>query len=156
MMELIIVRHATAAPPRSFVSDDDRPLTPDGQKQAVAAGKAIRKLADEEVRILCSPKLRALETAQAIATELGAGPPETEPSLAGGVGPDVIVSSLEPCKSGMLILVGHAPDVGRILAHILDPGWPGAVPFPTAGYARIEVDGIPPREEGRLITFESP
>jgi phosphohistidine phosphatase SixA len=83
-------------------------------------------------------------------------PPEPSAYLRGDHEPDEILRALAPVRADCLILVGHEPDMGRLLGRLLDPAWRGAIPFPPAGYACVEVDAIPPAREGRLRAFGSP
>lgn len=156
MITLILVRHALAAPRGLRCSDDERPLTPEGREQAQRTGEALRGLISADVQILCSPKRRAHETAEAVAAGLGPDVrPESWVYLRGDHEPDEILRALAPPRTDCLILVGHEPDMGRLLARLLDPAWRGTIPFPPGGYARVEVDAIPPAREGRLRSFGS-
>ncbi len=67
MLTLILTRHGEAAPSDIMLGGQlDVPLTPDGRHEAEALA---RRLADVRIdRIISSPMLRALETAQTVAT----------------------------------------------------------------------------------------
>jgi phosphohistidine phosphatase len=157
MITLILVRHAKAAPRSRSRPDDVRPLTPEGREQAHRTGEIVRGLVFPGARVLCSPKRRALETAEAIATGLESeARPETRDCLRGDCEPDEILRALASSQSNCLVLVGHEPDMGRLLARLLDPAWRGTIPFPPAGYAHVQVDALPPTREGRLRAFGGP
>lgn len=156
-MNLILVRHAEAAAQTLSISDPDRPLTAAGKKDAARAGGAIAGLRIAEPRVVCSPKRRAKETAAILASTIGLGAPEEIPCLLGGLEPDSILSDLAAFAGApTLIAVGHEPDMGRLLARLIDPAWAGTIPFPTAGFAWVEIGALPPPRAGRLRLFADP
>ena len=65
---LWLLRHAEAADGQP---DDDRPLTERGLQQAESAGRALARLGTNIDACLCSPKLRAVQTAQRVCEQLG-------------------------------------------------------------------------------------
>ena len=109
---IYLLRHGEAA---DAVAGDDaaRPLTEKGERQALAAGMALRELGVGIDACLASPKVRARETARIAAEVLGVTMEETE-ALRGGR-----FDSLELAAGrGDVLLVGHEPDfseeVGRL------------------------------------------
>lgn len=62
---LILMRHAQAAP--TLTADGLRPLTPQGRQQALHAAAALARAGLRPRTLLCSPLLRALQTAQLLA-----------------------------------------------------------------------------------------
>jgi phosphohistidine phosphatase len=109
---IYLLRHGEA---EDAVAGDDaaRPLTEKGERQALAAGMALRELGIEIDACLASPKVRARETARIAAEVLGVAVEETE-ALRGGR-----FDSLELVAGrGDVLLVGHEPDfseeVGRL------------------------------------------
>jgi len=102
------VRHAEAA---AGEPDAVRPLTAEGREQARALGE---KLAAHGLdAVVCSPLLRARETAELIARAAGVEP-ETEEQLA----PGADVTSLSAAVSGKgetVVVVGHQPDCSEIV-----------------------------------------
>jgi phosphohistidine phosphatase len=110
-MELLIVRHAEAAPGEP---DELRPLTPDGRDQARALGARLRVEGVRLDAILTSPLLRARETGKLIGRELGLEPVPDE-RLAPGA--DAVgVSAAAGEHGGTLLVVGHQPDCSQIAA----------------------------------------
>lgn len=137
--------------------DGNRPLTPAGERASARAGRSIAELGLPEPRVVCSPKLRARQTAAILASTIGTGEPQELACLLGGLDPDQILAGLGPANgAGTLIAVGHEPDMGRLLARLIDPAWSGAIPFPTAGVAWIEIGALPPPRAGRLRLFADP
>jgi phosphohistidine phosphatase len=115
---IYLLRHGEA---EDAVAGDDagRRLTEKGERQALAAGMALRELGVEVDACLASPKVRARETARIAAEVLGVAVEETE-ALRGGR-----FDSLELAAGrGDVLLVGHEPDfseeVGRLTGANVD------------------------------------
>ena len=85
-MQLVIIRHAEAAPGSP---DELRPLTPAGREQARLLGLQLREQGIQPDAVVSSPLLRALETAAALAGLLGLGDPEVDERLAPGAAPPI-------------------------------------------------------------------
>jgi phosphohistidine phosphatase len=124
-MELYLLRHAIAveregfSPPR----DRERPLTREGirRMRRIAHGMAGLRISPD--LILTSPFLRASQTAEIVAAELGCKVPEALPHLQpGGDLQDLIAVLRERIRTApCILLVGHAPALG-ILASVLLTG----------------------------------
>ena len=70
MTRLFLVRHAEPVSPATFDgSDFERPLSPRGLKQALWTARKLKT--SGAIELLSSPLARCLQTAQAIAQELG-------------------------------------------------------------------------------------
>jgi phosphohistidine phosphatase len=111
-MDLILWRHAEAedGPP-----DAKRKLTPRGRKQAKQIARWLRQRLPADARILVSPAVRAVQTAQALELpyeeigKLGTG--ASASSLFGAAG--------WPQAGGTVVVVGHQPTLGRVAALLL-------------------------------------
>jgi len=156
MVHLILVRHAEAVAASSAVADDKRPLTKAGVEDAAATGLLLKGLGLPQPTILCSPRQRALETARIIAARMEAREPYPMDSLLGGYEPDAVLSTLDGQSEPCFILVGHEPDMGRLLGRLLNPASQAAIPFTAAGFAWVELQGVPMKEPGRLRLFGDP
>lgn len=124
----MIVRHAEA---EAGQPDELRPLTAGGRAQARALGERLRSNGVEPEAVVCSPLLRARETA----TALGLGEPAIDERLAPGATPEDVRSVAET-YSGTVVVVGHQPDCGRAAAVLGDGTEP---PFPPCGHATLEL-----------------
>jgi phosphohistidine phosphatase len=100
---LWLLRHGEAA---EGSPDAERPLTKKGERQARAAGKALKKLGVKIDACLTSPKVRAFETARLACQSLGIEP-QQEPKLAGG---PFDAEALAAGLGDNVLLVGHDPD----------------------------------------------
>lgn len=129
-MQLLIVRHAEAAPGSP---DELRPLTPNGREQARALGESLREQGVQPDAVLSSPLLRARETAAA----LGLGETEVDERLAPGATPDDIREAASE-RGALVLVVGHQPDCGRAAAVLSDGPEPA---FPPCGHALVELSG---------------
>jgi phosphohistidine phosphatase len=110
---IYLLRHGEAEDREGAVDDAARRLTEKGERQAQAAGTALRELGVGIDACLTSPKVRARETARIAAEVLGVEVEETE-ALRGGP-----FDALELAAGrGDALLVGHEPDfsaeVGRL------------------------------------------
>lgn len=133
---LWLLRHAEAA---DGSPDDERPLTERGMRQAEAAGRALEALGVTIDTCLSSPKLRAMQTAQAACAPLGvevtvdrrlAGEPFDAEELAAGLG-DVL-------------LVGHDPSFSLQLHDL------------TGAQARMKKGGLAGIAKGELVVLLRP
>jgi len=128
-MQLLIVRHADAAPGSP---DELRTLTPRGREQARSLGDELRGRGLLPDAVLSSPLLRARETAAA----LGLGSPVVDERLAPGATPaDIRQAAVE--RGELVLVVGHQPDCGHAVAALTGGPEPG---FPPCGHALVELD----------------
>lgn len=105
-----LLRHGDAEP-SAGKSDPERDLTEKGERQARAAGAAMKALGVELDVCLTSPKVRARRTAELACEALGT-PIEEDDRLAGGDFDPVEVAA----GRGEVMLVGHEPDFSSAVA----------------------------------------
>jgi phosphohistidine phosphatase len=157
-MELLLLRHAEAAPAGG--SDSDRPLTSEGRRVAERLGRGLARLDLAPEGVYSSPLLRARETADCVMEGLGRQRsliqicPELEP----GATPARIMKLLEGRPtSRRTMLVGHQPDMGRMLSFVLSGGsMELEFSIRPATVCVAEIDSIPLRAPGRLILLAGP
>ena len=130
-MRLILIRHADADPGKP---DELRRLNETGREQARALGEQLAANGVEPDALLTSPLLRARETGDAIAGELGC---ESEPNdaLAPGATAGAVRRAVEG-RGETVIVVGHQPDCGQIAAELGDGTEPR---FPPAGMVELDL-----------------
>lgn len=153
-MKLLIVRHATAV--RSDtpdLADEDRPLTSRGRKRFKKAAKGLAEILASPDLLLTSPLLRARETAK-IAGKVWKVEPTEEPLLSGGTPEALLAAVATHPEDSVVALVGHEPDLGRLLAHVVG-GVGERLPFKRGGAALVELEGGE-GGGGRLIWFMPP
>jgi phosphohistidine phosphatase len=108
---IYLLRHGDAEPGNG--DDAARKLTPKGERQAKAAGRALAALNVKIDACLTSPKARAAQTARLVCDALSVEP-ETAVELRGGG----FEAPALTAGRGEVLLVGHEPDfsaeVGRL------------------------------------------
>jgi phosphohistidine phosphatase len=161
-MYLYLMRHgiAVAADEPKVESDETRPLTSKGAKRIRRAARGLRRLGVSFDAVLTSPLLRARQTAEIVAAELGLEAYLEEiPELAPQHSVDRLVSALARFDNKKaLILVGHEPLLGFAFSFFMGgrDGVSFAVALKKGGVCCIEIDALPPREPGTLQWFLTP
>ena len=117
-MDIILWRHADA---EDGADDLARRLTAKGEAQAAAMAKWLRRHLPAHYVVLASPARRAQQTAAALHAAI-----QTQQELAPGASPRQI---LDLCRKhqGLVVVVGHQPDLGRTAAHLVSGAegeWP--------------------------------
>lgn len=124
-MELILWRHADA---EEGSPDFDRELTEKGRKQAARVAGWLTPRLSPDIRILVSPAVRAVQTAQALGRHY-----DVVPELApGACAEDVLAAAGWPDSSHPVMIVGHQPVLGQV-AMLLLSGQAGDVTVKKAG-----------------------
>ncbi|MDQ3034332.1 MAG: histidine phosphatase family protein [Myxococcota bacterium] len=133
-MSVLLVRHGDALPPRA--SDDDRVLSLRGREETRALGRALLDRGLLPDRIVSSPLVRAVQTAELLAGVLGyPGVVQCDPALV----PDGDVLAADASlrqAEGLVIAVTHEPIVRVLAARLL--GEATHPPFRTSGCVLIE------------------
>jgi phosphohistidine phosphatase len=108
-VDIFLVRHAEAIDETLELRDPMRHLTAHGREQARALGDRMRWHDCTPVHIWTSPLVRAVQTAELIATGLETKVAiEVAPRLAPGEDARAIVNALK-ALTGDIVLVGHEP-----------------------------------------------
>jgi phosphohistidine phosphatase len=111
-MELILWRHAEAEPGEP---DSERILTPKGQKQAKKMADWLDRHLPDHCRILVSPTMRTLQTADALGRSY-----HTAAALAPDATAERILSAVNwPDSRKPVLVVGHQPSLGQLAALLL-------------------------------------
>lgn len=156
-MDIIVIRHGIAldadAAARLGLSDDERPLTPRGERRTRAAAIGLRAtLADMPVDdVLASPLLRARQTADIVAGYLDDPPIDEADVLA----PPVDMTRLDAWLhqhfgERRVMLVGHEPDLATWVSWSLTRRRDRLMAFKKAGAALLEFPGAPEGGTGTL------
>lgn len=114
-MDLVLWRHAEAQEWTPGCDDLGRKLTPKGQKQARRMGAWLDQHLPASARVVCSPAVRTLQTAEWLGR-----PFQAKPCLA----PDGSPMDLRelvgwPQSEGLTLVVGHQPTLGQVVAQLL-------------------------------------
>jgi phosphohistidine phosphatase len=111
-VELILWRHADA---EEGVPDLDRNLTTKGRKQAARVADWLQHRLPSKFVLLSSPARRASQTAEALRPEFRI----MERLAPGASAADIIEAAGWPRRRGVVVIVGHQPDLGRAAASLL-------------------------------------
>lgn len=118
-MNLILWRHAEAIDLGTPVTpgckrDLARQLTARGQQQAAATAKWLKTHLKRDFRIVTSPALRALQTAQAFTNQ-----PEIIQNLCPLADTSHVLAAINWPQGKDVIVVGHQPWLGRVASLLL-------------------------------------
>jgi phosphohistidine phosphatase len=132
--QLWLLRHGEAVPHESK-PDFDRELTARGERQAVAAGKALARLGLEFAACYTSPKVRALDTAK-LACEALNVTPEVRDVLSNGFdAADARELLLEHDADARVLVVGHDPSFSQVVHDLTG----GRVEFKKGGVVAVRL-----------------
>nr|WP_314627046.1 histidine phosphatase family protein [uncultured Noviherbaspirillum sp.] len=139
-MQFILWRHAEAAP---GTPDEARPLTDTGRLHAQQMAHWLRPRLPSDLLILCSPAVRARQTADAL------GLPYTlSDALAKHSSAEAMRDAAAwPDNPSNVMLVGHQPILGDLLMLLLGAATPLDA-MPKAGIWWLKAQ----RSAGRLVT----
>lgn len=146
MKRLHVLRHAKSSWDDPRLSDRDRPLAPRGRK---AARRLARWLDEHELRpdlVLCSPALRATQTLERIATELGSPEVVVEEGLYHASAAELIEQARRlPDSIDGALLVGHNPGLADLCLLLARPSAERdrvAGNLPTGALVTLELDAV--------------
>lgn len=137
-MRLYLMQHALAHP---SAEDAERPLNPDGVKQAKHSASGIKRLGLVFDLIMTSPKRRARQTAALVAEEVRypySDIMSTEALLPDRTPGELLQLLQKESTDSRILIVGHLPHLAR-LAEALTRG--GDLIFENAGLTCLEMSG---------------
>jgi phosphohistidine phosphatase len=137
--------------------DDQRPLSAAGKLKTHAVAVGLARLEEDISQILTSPLLRCLQTAELLADLVQPGKGfDIEPSLAPAGSRDALIQRLTSMNdNATVVLVGHEPDLGRLVGWLLF-GTGDSIPLRKAGACALEFDGRVQPGVAALSWFLSP
>lgn len=115
--------------------DAARPLSGKGRRQAARLGAFLVSIGFRPDVIVTSPKLRAAQTADAVASALGVAV-QTDERLAIGFGAAELEALLGELDAARPVLVGHDPDFSDLVAMLCGTD---SVPMKKGALARIDL-----------------
>ena len=155
-MDLYLLRHAIAVPrgTEGYDNDEDRPLTPKGEKKMYRIAEGMKSLDLAFDVILSSPLLRARRTAEIVAEvfDLRKKLRFSEYLGTGGDEEDLIKELVDEYSSHTsLLLVGHEPDMSSLISLMVSGGPECAVTMKKGGLCRLSIDAL---HYGRCASLE--
>lgn len=156
MINVYLLRHSNAEdhPPQGERGDAARRLTPEGIEKAQVIGQAMRRMKLKFDLVLSSPAARARQTAERVVAELDPQPPlEFHEGLwiGGDLRPVMSRLNQSPRPPQEVLLVGHEPDLGRMVSLWLAGGEPLSLIFKKGGLCKLSATRILP---GQCATLE--
>jgi phosphohistidine phosphatase len=155
-MRLLIIRHAIAvARGTPDLPDEERALTRRGARRFRSAARGLAEILRRPDALLTSPLVRARQTADIAAEAWGKIEPLETAALAGGTFEEVAAEVEKHPPDGLVVLVGHEPDVSSLLARLLGSASAGRFTFKKGGAALVDLPGRL-AEGGALIWYLPP
>ncbi len=118
-MQLYLLRHGDAVE-STTLHDSERPLSELGIRQAQAAGRFLHSLSISPQATLCSPLLRARQTAEQVNVSLQCENFSQSEHLTPTSDPRNLLNDLNASSHDSLLLVGHLPFLGDLISLLLD------------------------------------
>ncbi len=140
-MDIYLVRHGDA---HTKEDDSERHLNKDGLDQCHLSGRALRRLDIKFDLVISSPKVRARQTAEIIADEVGY--PKDEIKVSGTLepmaSPKDTISYLNNFteKKDNIMLAGHLPLLGNLASALLSENIQISLYFEAGAVCQIDVD----------------
>lgn len=155
-MRLLIIRHAIAVPHGTpEVPEDERPLTPRGERRFRDAARGLARICPRPDVLLSSPLVRARQTADIAAEAWGRIKVREEPALAGGSFEQIAAAVEKHRDKDIVAVVGHEPDVSSVVARLLGTPAPERLTFKKGGAALLDVPGRM-ADGGALVWYAPP
>ena len=157
-VDLYLIRHAEAKAlgENGITEDDDRPLTEEGETQTRRLGTGFHARGLRLGTLLCSPLLRAKQTAEGVLKHW----PEFAPTvqvceeLAPCVKTKKLARFLRSLGTSSVGLVGHMPDLGEFMGWLIGSR-KANIAFAKAGVAFVRCEDVR-KGEGRLEWLLTP
>lgn len=145
MKHLTILRHAKADVAQTNQSDMDRPLIEKGHRQIKLMAPVIRGIEPAPDRLLSSPALRAVETAEGMAAAIKFDQAVLLEKEIYEAAPTTLLEVLraQPAPVEHLVLIGHNPSLEMLVSGLCS-GEDSRLNLilPTAGIAHITLEVV--------------
>jgi phosphohistidine phosphatase len=148
-MELFLLRHGLAVErgTHGFEDDSTRPLTPKGRRQMRKIAATMKQLAPDLDLVLSSPLVRARQTAEIVARSLKLEKRlKFSNALAPGGTAAILMRQLQREKPApaKVLLVGHEPDLSRLVSLFTTGGPYLELDFKKGGLCKLESGKLRP------------
>ncbi|PYS11242.1 MAG: phosphohistidine phosphatase SixA [Acidobacteria bacterium] len=142
-MEIYILRHGIAVDRGTpgYKKDGDRPLTEDGIEKIRQVAEAMLAMELKFDLILSSPYVRAAETAKIVAGELDEEVTFTNFLLPEG-NPLELIREINDNKPQSVLLVGHEPDLSRLMSHLISGDSEAAIELKKGGLSKLTAEKL--------------
>lgn len=154
-MELLVVRHAIAEDREVFAAtgreDGLRPLTAEGTRKMKRTARGLREILPGIDVLVSSPLTRAAETAEILRREYELDQVETARELEPGTSLVDVVTRLAGFDQGVVAVVGHEPQLGRLVSYLVTGAERSGVELKKGGACLVEFEDKPTAGKGRLV-----
>lgn len=138
-MKLWLLRHGAAEPYQ--YRDADRQLTEQGREQVMRAAEFLRGVHFD--RVLCSPYIRARQTAELVCATVGhQGSIEIVPWVTPGDDVRNVTRKLDNYPVENLLIVAHQPLLGTLAGWLTEGSRQQGIPMGTGSVACLEGEFI--------------
>lgn len=161
MKRLILIRHAKSSWDYPMLADFDRPLNPRGRRDAPIMALRLQGMLTQPFRIIASPAMRALTTAQLFAEtfEIAEAQIQIEPRIYDATPGTLLhlINTLDD-RNDQVLMFGHNPgftDIAQLLVEELP-----FIELPTCGVVMLGF-GVPNWQDivpgaGAVLAFRYP
>ena len=142
-MEIYILRHGIAVERGTpgYKKDSDRPLTKEGEVKMRQIAEAMLGMELKFDLILSSPYVRAEQTAQIVANELDEEVTFTDLLVPDGNALELI-AEINDEKPQRVLLVGHEPDLSRLISVLVTGGSDAAIELKKGGLCKLTSEKV--------------
>lgn len=155
-MRLLVIRHAIAVPRGTpGIPEDERPLTPRGEKRFRQAARGLVRIVGRPDVLLTSPLPRARRTAEIAAEAWGKVAAQDLAALAGDDFEALAGALAKHPADATVAVVGHEPHLSALLARLVGTKQDERLAFRKGGAALFDLPG-PLADGGRLVWFLPP
>lgn len=156
-MRIYLMRHAAAVPRGTpgYSKDAQRPLTGEGLLQSRGVARGLKRLKIPVDLVLTSPLLRAAQTAEQVAKEMGKGLRVREcPELQPDQPVQRASQALKEAEGAQhVLLVGHEPHLSMWMGEMVSPRGRARCLMKKGGVACVELDEVPPSPGGGTLRW---
>jgi phosphohistidine phosphatase len=150
-MELFFVRHGEAEPPGVTATDDERQLTEIGRDDTRLVAETLQRAGVAFEQLLSSPLIRARQTSEILGDAFGLQVQVTD-ALRSGADLGGVQRLLSEHPGQRTLLVGHEPDLSRIISQSIGGG---RIRMGTSAVACVQMYRVEPGA-GRLMWLVTP
>jgi len=150
-MELFFFRHGESEPPGATATDDERQLTDIGRDDTRLVAETLQRAGVGFDQLFSSPLIRARQTSEILGEAFGLQAQVTD-GLRSGAELGGVQRLLTEHPAQRSLLVGHEPDLSRMIAQLIGGG---RIRMGTSAVACVQMDRIEPGA-GRLMWLVTP
>jgi phosphohistidine phosphatase len=137
------------------MADEDRPLTKEGARKMKAVARGMRAMDLQFDRLFSSPYLRAMQTAQIVASAFSMKV-ETWESLKAEARPQATTMALAKVAEENVLIVGHQPHLGALVSLLIAGDADVQINFKKGGLCKLTMSANGSRPSATLEWLMAP